>query len=241
MWPSYSGERRSLDLVLAEVVAYLANPFIFPPLLFGLVFVAMDVSVRDGALSMGVVILGGVLLPLFVVLREVRLGRITSFQMSRAVERRKPYLAASIGFAGVAAVLLLMPQTRHILMLIAACYAVNTLLIVVIANRWKPSVHTASITCFLSILLYIERNIQVAVILSPEPRAISLEEILANSAALLDVSPVAIIVLLLLTALVGWARVRTGTHSVAEVGAGSLFGLLLPYVELSVILWTGRL
>ena len=222
-------------MLFARLLAYVLSPLLFPPLLFTVVLTAHGVGRQSLVWLVGAVVIFGCAFPLAAALRDVRTGRSGSIELAHAAERRRPYIAAAIGFAVVAAVAALTdagvtrsvetalsgPADAAVMghvgtalpVILAVMYAVNSLLVAAAAYRWKPSVHAASAACFVSLLVFLEAGL----------------------------SPVILGLLILLIPLIGWARWRTGAHSVSEVIVGSLGGLLLPPAELLLAMLAGWL
>ena len=106
-----------------------------------------------------------------------------------------------------------------LLVALALLYPINTALIVLINLRWKISVHMTSLAGFVSILLFVAMTIWRA--LPPETELVL---------TVVTVAP-----LLVLLPLLMWARIRVKAHTLGQVVAGTVFGLVVPAVELFVI------
>ncbi len=214
----------------ANAIAYIFNPLIFPPLLFGIVLNAARATPVEAGWVLSLALVVGVGVPLGVAWHEVRHGRIASINMSRSGERRKPYLAAFASFGIIAATFIIAsPPAAQLLTVLSGCYAFNALLVVIAARRWKLSVHVASVTGFLSIFLFLGSMAWW----SHHPLSTT------HSMFPLQIPFVALVALLALTALAAWSRVHTGAHTAGEVAIGALAGFVLPPAELALALLAG--
>jgi membrane-associated phospholipid phosphatase len=212
----------------AHALAYVVNPLVLPPLLFGLVLAHFGAPAAEIArvVTVGLVFFG--LVPLACVVWLVRRRRVDSIEVREREGRTVPFLVG-LASAGVALVLLAGtggPAGRLVVAL-TGCHLVNTVLVIVINLRWKISVHTSAVAGFASVLLFVARTGWTALEGLP-PESLLLRP--APLSALLGFVP-----------LLMWARVRTGAHSGGQVVAGALLGLLLPYAELHLLHHLGLL
>ena len=209
----------SLDLHLAQGLSHVVNPLVLPPLLFGLILAHLGAPLSEigWAVSVGVVFF--VLLPLAYVVRLLREKRIRSLEIPRRARRARPLLVSIGAYLGALGTFYATTETAAVLLaVLAGLHAANALLILVVTLRWKISVHTAALGGFISMLLFVAQT--------PWPD-------LALEQALL--TPGAVSGLLFLLGALLWARVRLGAHTMGQAGGGALFGLALPYAELSML------
>ena len=104
---------------------------------------------------------------------------------------------------------------------IAALMPLNVVAIALINLRWKISVHMTAMAGFCSILLFVALTVW--------QRLPPVEEALLTATT---VAPLLVLVPLLM-----WARVRVGAHTPGQVLAGAVFGLLVPFVELYLLVY----
>ena len=197
---------------IATGVAYVVNPFLLPPLLFGLVLGWSGAPAADVGLAAGGVFLLMTAVPATCLWGMVKSGRVPSVTFV-AREERGVLFVIGIGCTLLAATLLawLLEPTGPIILAIGACIVVSAAMLALLNLRWKISIHAAAISGFVAVLLH----------LSSEGYP------LTDSGAALWVIP--------LIPLVMWARVRTRAHTLAEVIGGAVVGLLGPLLTLWVL------
>jgi membrane-associated phospholipid phosphatase len=203
---------------LAVGLAYIINPFVLPPLLFLLVLVHLGAPTYDVYVATLVGLVFFFFVPLGHVFWLVRRRRIAHLDIPNARDRFGPLLLGT-GSYGVAFGCYVVVPGEPLIAAIAACYALNTLLVLVITLRWKISLHVIGIAGFVSVILFV-------------------------SATMPGTGLVGNWFVWLLGPLVGalmWARVRTRAHSPGQVLAGAGFGLLVPYGELFLLMRLGIL
>jgi hypothetical protein len=210
---------RPLDAWVAQSLSHAVNPLVLAPLLFGLVLAHLGAPLTEigWAVSVGLVFMA--VLPLAYIVRLLRRRRVRSVEIPERARRRGPLLVSVAAYLGALAVLYTTAETAAALLaVLAGLHAGNTALILVVTLRWKISIHTTALGGFISMLLFVAQT--------PWPR-------LALEAALF--TPGAVSGLLLLLGALVWARVRLGAHTAAQAVAGALFGLAMPYAELSLL------
>lgn len=204
----------------ANVLSYVFNPLVLPPVGFGLILWHFGAPGREIAWIVAVSLVFFCLVPLAFVIRMIRRGEAESLEVRHQERRLKPFL---VGMASYATGMLVMALTGTtavpFLVALALLYPLNTAVIVLINLRWKISVHMTSLAGFVSILLFVSMTVWRT--LPPAAEAVL---------TVVTVAP-----LLVLLPLLMWARVRVEAHSPGQVVAGALFGLIVPVVELWVI------
>ena len=208
---------------LAAVLAYVFNPLMLPPLLLTLVVAYFGAALPEIAWVTGVSLVFFVLVPLGYVLWLLRRGRIASI-MIRNRSRRTGPLLVGMG-SSLVGLVVLYATGQTATPLVAALLLLHTLnsgLILLVTLRWKISIHLSALAGFFSALLFVGH----AAWSSPP----------WTSGVL---PPTLLYALMLLIPLLAWARVRVGAHTWAQVTAGTLLGLLLPYAELVVLFHLG--
>jgi hypothetical protein len=214
--------RRQRGYRVANAVSYVLNPLALPPVGFGLVQWHFGAGVLEIAWTVVVSAVFFCFIPLLYLLGMVREGRAESLEVRDRGRRLRPFLFGVGSYlAGIAVLGATVRTALPLLVGIAATFPVNTLLIVLINTRWKISVHMTSLAGFVSLLLFVALTVWRD--LPPGAEA-------ALTAA--SVAP-----LLLLLPLLMWARVRVEAHTPGQVLAGALFGLLVPFAELYVLVY----
>jgi len=200
---------------LAQALMYVVNPLLLPPLLFGLVLVHVGAPATEIAWTVSVALVFFFAVPLAYVLWLVRSNRIVTVEIRDRAHRRGPFLVGLASYA-VAFVLLsqTLPTAASLVLALLGAHIVNTALLLLVTLRWKISLHTAGIAGFASVMLFVAQVPWIGAAAPP----------FFQAGVLLPA--------FLLVPLLMWARVHTGAHTWGQVTAGTLFGLLVPYVEL---------
>jgi hypothetical protein len=207
-----------IGLVVATVVSYVVNPLVLPPLVYGLVLSHVGAPVGDVAVgaSIGAVFLG--LVPLLHVgWMRVR-GDIGSLEIRDRRKRTEPFLVV-LG-AGLVALLLvgsLDVRGQSLLAALLVCHLLNTALLLGITRWWKISVHCASVAGAVGTLAFVRYHV---------PGEVMDSALLGG--AVLGTG-------LVLVPLLLWARVRSRAHTLEQATAGTVLGLVAPYLELLVM------
>ena len=202
-------------LRVATVVSYVVNPLILPPLVYGLVLHHVGAATGDVLVGAGIgaVFLG--LIPLaHVGWMRIR-GDIGSLEIRDRSKRTEPFFVV-LG-AGLAALLLvggLEMKGQLLLAALLGCHLLNTVLLMGITRWWKISVHCASVAGALGTLAFVRFHVPGTVM---------------DTAML---GPAILGVGLILVPLLVWARVRSRAHTLRQAVAGTVMGLVAPYLEL---------
>jgi hypothetical protein len=207
-----------VGLVVATVVSYVVNPLILPPLVYGLVLAHVGAPASDVAAGagLGAVFLG--LIPLAHVGWMRLRGDVDSLEIRDRSKRTEPFLVVLA--AGVAALLIvggLDVRGRWLLAALLGCHLLNTTLLMGITRWWKISVHCASVAGAVATLAFVRYHV---------PGALMDTALLGR--AVLGVGLLAVPLLL-------WARVRSRAHTLEQATAGTMLGLVAPYVELLAV------
>lgn len=213
---------RGTSYALASVLSYVFNPLVYPPILLALVLWHHEAPTYEMVETVGVAVAAFILVPVGYVGYLVRRGEAASFELPRREKRIRPLL---VSIASCLAALLIIyarsGTAATLLVALMGCYLINLLLVLVVTAYWKVSIHTSACAGFASMLLFVATT--------PFPTPGSPVAFALTGAA---------IGLLALPAL-AWARVRTGAHTLAQAVAGSFFGALLPWIELSILVAEG--
>lgn len=198
---------------LALALSYGVNPLVLPPILFSVIVHRMGAPAPEVRMVLLITAICFMAVPFAFLVYLVRMARVESVEVRNRLDRTRPYLVGIGSYVAGLALLVTLGTTAVALMVaIASCMIINTGIIVAINLRWKISAHASGLAGFISMLLFVER-----VLLPGHP----LDPVLAWAVALLI--PVM------------WSRVRLGAHTVTQVIAGALFGLVLPYAELTAL------
>lgn len=205
-----------IGLVVATIVGYVVNPLIFPPIVYGLSLWHVGAPAGDVATGViiGTVFLG--LIPLLHVGWMWQRGDIRSLEISDRRKRTEPFLVA---IATTVLALLVVAgldlQGEGLLTAMLGCHCLNTLLLLVITQWWKISVHCASVAGAMGTLAFVHYHVPGAVL---------------GTAGL---GRIVLVGGLVLVPLLVWARVRSRAHTAAQAVAGTMLGLAAPYLELT--------
>ena len=190
----------------------LVNPLSAAPVLMGFVVAHAGASSETLIRVVGAAFVGYVLLPLTLLIILHRRGHIGSIEARDQGQRGKALrqgvallIIAGLGCWFVA------DDVQRSVAIVSMVLILHLILAVFITPRLKVSLHVASVSGLLSMLLMLEW-------LSGHP---------------MPLSPWIYIVLVILMPVMMWARMADGAHTRQEVVAGLFFGLLLP----PVLLW----
>ena len=212
----HSATQPAWSYQLARGVAYLVNPALFPPLLFGGVLVYFDAPAREVGIVLALTLLFFVIVPVGYALWMVHCGRAASLEMSDRGTRTRLFTGGFLSYlAGLVLTCAIGQTAMPLVTALMACYALNILLVLLVNLRWKISAHVAAGAGFISMLFFIHQRAWRAPL---------------DSAALFQ--PVWLWGLALLVPLLMWARLRTQSHTRGQVAAGAALGLLAPYLQL---------
>lgn len=201
---------------LAQGVAYLASPVVFPPFLFGSVLVYFDAPAQEVGWILALTLLFFVIVPVGYALWMVHRGLAASLEMADRRVRTRLFGAGIASYlTGLALAYVVGRTATALVTALMACYAINTLLVLLVNMHWKISAHVAASAGFISMLFFIQQQAWQAAA-GPLP----------------VIQPALLYGFFLLVPLLMWARVRTQSHTRGQVVAGAALGLLAPYLEL---------
>jgi membrane-associated phospholipid phosphatase len=204
----------------ANFLSYFLNPLVLPPIGFALILWHFGASGVEIALIAGVALVFFCLVPLAYVVRMIRRGEARTLEVREQHSRLKPFLVGIVSYAvGIVVMATTGTTAVPLLVALALLYPINTALLVLINLRWKISIHMTSLAGFVSILLFVAMTVWRSL-----PPGTELVLTVVTVAPLLALLP-----------LLMWARIRVKAHSLGQVVAGTVFGLLVPVVELFMI------
>ena len=207
----------------AATLAYVLNPLVLPPLLLALVIAYFGAALPEIAWVTGVSLMFFVLVPLGHVMWLLRQGRIASIMIRNRSRRTGPLLVGmGSSLVGLVVLYATLRTSTALVVWLLLLHTLNSGLILLVTLRWKISIHLSALAGFFSALLFIGH----AAWSSPT----------WTSGVL---PPALLYALMLLLPLLMWARVRVGAHTWAQVTAGALLGLVLPYSELIALFHLG--
>jgi len=212
---------------LAVWLSYLFNPLVLPVALFALILRHFEAPPSVLVAVSLISLVFWCLLPFGYLLWLLRLRRIDSIEVWQRTRRTRPLLVGLASYlVGFVTLISFDYAAQPLIVAVAATILINTGLITVINLRTKISLHVSGVAGFVSVLIFVAGT--------PWPS-------LLTDQAPLFLRPASISPLLLLVPLMMWARVRIGAHNWNQVLGGALFGLILPFSELYLLLQTGLL
>jgi membrane-associated phospholipid phosphatase len=203
---------------LALIITYVVNPLIMPPLLVWLVLDGLQAPAAETTILVSAAVVMLSVVPALYLVWMVRSGRATSLNLENPRHRTTALMIA------IAAALMLLSMAyfvlsigRDLVVAILVAYMLGSLLLIVINENWKISLHTASAAGFLSVVFYLRGMVAGAGLsfgLTPW---------------MFGVAAIAIV------AAVGWARLHLRAHTRGQVVAGAAVGFVVPYLLLMLI------
>ena len=203
---------------LALIITYVVNPLIMPPLLVWLVLDGIQAPAAETTILVSAALVMLSVVPALYLIWMVRSSRSASLNLENRHHRTTALTIA------IAAALMLMSMAyfvlstgRDLVVAILIAYVLGTLLLILINQNWRISLHTASAAGFLSVVFYLRGTVAAA--------GLSFE----LSPWMFGVAAIAIV------AAVGWARLHLRAHSRGQVVAGAAVGFVVPYTLLMLI------
>lgn len=138
----------------AHLISIIFNPVSVSTIVFPILIVTDGgVTSQDKALFLAIVILVTSIVPLTHVAFLMRRGKVDSFDVDARVKRLGPLAVGVAGYLAAFAGLSIL-QAPAIVRGLMFCYAVNTLLVLIITRWWKVSIHATGISGPLVALSY---------------------------------------------------------------------------------------
>ncbi len=198
----------SVSRFLSYVLHPLLMPFYAVALILNLnTYIAYSVSPQAQRIVLSLVFFTTAVLPVITAIILLQKGFIRSLQLDTLGERRFPFLTTTFYYLFCYFLLQRMPVPRMLSVMVMGA-AVSIFIAWALSYRWKISIHMIGVGGFTGILYALARII---------------------NADVLDV----ILISILISGLLGSARLQVGSHTPAQVGVGFVAGFLCEWVVLS--------
>ncbi len=139
---------------LAYLISVIFNPVFVSTAVFPVLIVTADgMTIRDRAVFLTIILFFTSVVPLTYVAFLMKRGRVDSFDVDARLKRLGPLAVGVAGYLAAFAGLSVL-QAPAIIRGLMFCYAVNTLLVLIITRRWKVSIHATGISGPLVALSY---------------------------------------------------------------------------------------
>lgn len=186
----------------ARFISYLFHPILIPfyavILLLKPSYLVNGIPFQGKLMLLALVLLTVVLLPLFLMVIYRKMGWISSYYLSDKKERKLPLI--TMGFLQlIMAIMLQRLQISTVFHLFFLTVAALTVVLLLITNYWKISLHTSAIAGLMGALSGMAVALKIDYILS-------------------------VLSIVLLAGVVGYARLKLETHNTSQVYAGYIVG-----------------
>jgi membrane-associated phospholipid phosphatase len=209
-------DRTARGYRVAHALSMIVNPLLLPAVAFGLIAGHAGAGGGEIAWVVTVGITAFCLGPLAYLVYMVRTGQATTIEVPARKNRTRPLLVgAASTLAGALLIALTARTAAGLLTALALFFPLNTVLAAVITRRWKISLHLIGIAGFTSTLAF------VALDPTWDVRGWLTPTLLVAWAACIPA--------------LMWARVRVGAHTPMQTVGGTLFGLTVPFAELTLV------
>jgi len=213
LWESRSSAR------WASLLTYVLNPFITSPLFLGLALAHLGAPPEEIVRVTALAFILFTLIPLLYLVYLVKKGHAQTLEVRNRKQRIRPFLfGLGIHILGIAWLSQYIQTAHPFFVGILFIQALNLFLILLITLWWKISIHLVSFASLISSLFFIYTH--------PWPPADTPSDFTL---------PVFIYGLIPFLFLLAWARVRLSAHTWTQVIGGMLFGLIVPYIELTLL------
>ncbi len=202
---------------LATATAYALSPPVLLPLLMWLLLGWVGASTSETFILVSGIALLMSILPLIYVVWMVRSARARSLNLEN---RRHRSQAMAIGLAGgllyIGLIASVAQTSRDFVLATTLAYVATTGLLIAINNRWRISLHMASVAGFLAVVIFVAQA-------AAGPMQGAIRPWAAAGAAALCIP------------LVAWSRLHLQAHTAGQVVGGVVVGLALPYLILELL------
>lgn len=199
---------------LAKIISFLFHPLLMPTYGFAFIFFSKNyISTFTPPnlkwIILGVTFLFTFFLPSLNAIILLKMGRIKSLEMETNTERSIPYISTSFYYLSLFYLFQNTPQFPTIFKILILGAAISVLLSFIINFRWKISAHTIGIGGISGAALGIIYRLQMDI-------------------------HIMLMILLLLSGIVAYARLKLNTHTPAQVYSGFILGF---FIELLLIVF----
>lgn len=202
---------------IARITSDFANPLTFPPLLFWASGWEFNASSSQILYLTGISVFFFTLLPLTLLIYLQRTSRIKSLDIINIKSRNLPFFFTLVSYMFGSIILLSINfEGSYIIKIIILCYLVNPVVGWLISQKWKISIHTAAIGTSIALFFMLYK-------VGYKMHGLVSTELL-------------LFVFLLLLPAVMWARYRLGVHTLPQVAAGAIIGLVITYLQIMLML-----
>lgn len=148
-------KRRSLIDIFAFLISAFFSPYITATVFIVVIIYNSSHDIREFLPWMVTFLLFSLIIPGIFVLWRMEVGLVHDLHIADKNERKAPFLVAGIS-AIIGLVILLLMHAAHPVIVVAVAYAANTVLIAIITQYWKISIHTAlfSSVATIAVILY---------------------------------------------------------------------------------------
>jgi membrane-associated phospholipid phosphatase len=195
-----------LETRIAKFISYLLHPLLMPTYGFALIFFTNNYIATFTAPNMKLVILGitfvfTFLLPGINVLILLKTGRIKSLEMTTGSERILPYTSTALYYFALF-YLFYNADFPNVFKIVILGAAISLLVAIIVSFKWKISAHTIGVGGTAGATMGIIYRLQ------------------------LDMGLV-LMLILLLSGIVGYARLKLNAHTPGQVYTGFLLGFMV--------------
>jgi len=126
---------------IASITTHISNPALVAAYTFILLLYTQNVA---SPAFVGIVLAFGTFIPLLIIYLLSKRGFVSDLFVTHREERAKPFVGAVASYV-VGSLALWLLRAPKIVTALMLCYAVNTVIMMLITRRWKISVHASGI------------------------------------------------------------------------------------------------
>jgi len=156
------------DDYLAFLISTILSPYISATVFIVIITYAYSQNLTQFLPWMGTFFLFAILIPGIYVLWLIEIGKISDIHISDQNERKIPFIVAGVSSL-IGVVLLVVLQAARPVIMIAVAYAVNAMMVAIITQFWKISIHTAlfSSVATIAVIVFGPRFVWLYLLLLP--------------------------------------------------------------------------
>lgn len=141
---------------LPDILAFLISA-VFSPYTTALVFIIIITynssrDIRQFLPWMVTFLLFAIVIPGLYVLWQVEIGKISDLHISNQHQRKRPFVIAAVSAVVGLAILIILGAARPVIV-VAVTYSVSALVVALITQFWKISIHTALFSSIATVIL----------------------------------------------------------------------------------------